>query len=383
MRRIVVGTLALAALVVAFALWTRPPPEPSPPELTLEPGTGGGQFERAVEPVDIRLPEDHGPHPEYQTEWWYYTGNLATREGRRFGYQLTFFRRGLTPDPPAREASFATHQIYFAHFALADMEAGTHREWERFSRGAAGLAGAEMDPLRVWLEDWSAEGRNPEGSEVALKATAEGIGIELALEATKPLVRHGEGGLSPKSDERGNASYYVSYTRMATSGTLSALGEVYEVEGESWFDHEWSTSALGPEAVGWEWFSLQLTDGREMMYFQIRNGDGTVDPVSSGTLIAPDGSTKGLTWTEVKLEVLETWSSPRSAATYPVRWRLRVPSASLDLTVEARLRDQEMNVSFTYWEGAVTIQGESGGSPLEGQGYVELTGYAESMQGRF
>lgn len=381
--RTLLVTVLLVGLMVAFLVWTRPPAQPSPPALTLVAVSPEATFARAESVQSIQLPLDHGPHPAYQTEWWYYTGNLETEIGRHFGYQLTFFRRGLTPAPPPREAALATDQIYFAHFAVTDVESGEHLEWERFSRGAGGLAGAEAEPFRVQLEDWSAESLTVDGSRVRLQAEAEGTAIDLNLRAEKPITLHGQGGLSPKSEQAGNASYYLSYSRMTTEGTLRVKDGIHAVRGESWFDHEWSTSALGPEAVGWDWFSLQLTDGWELMYFQIRRGDGTVEPVSSGTLVAPDGTATRVPAEDVELQPLDEWRSEQSGANYPVRWRIRVPSANLSLTIEPWLEDQEMNVSTVYWEGAVKIEGERAGDRVTGNGYLEMTGYAGTMQGGF
>jgi predicted secreted hydrolase len=350
-------------------------------------------FARAAGPREFRLPADHGPHFEFQTEWWYYTGNLSTDDGRRFGFQLTFFRRGLTPQPPPA-AGLATNQIYFAHFAVTDVAAHTHEGAERFSRGAEGLAGASGEPFRVFVEDWSAAMTRPagvggadsaraDGSAVHLSAREGSVVLDLELRAQKPLVAHGDRGISAKSDDPGNASYYVGYTRMTARGRVGTDGQGLAVTGEAWFDHEWSTSALGPQAVGWDWFSLQLSDGRELMFFEIRRADGGREPASSGTLVARDGRTRRLLSADVTVEVLDFWTSPHSRARYPARWRLRVPSEDLVLEVEPRLPDQEMRTSFVYWEGAVGLRGDSRGQPVEGQGYVELTGYARSMQGVF
>lgn len=383
MKRWAVILISFVLLIAAFVIWTRPPEGAAPPQMTLLPPADEIDFARAVNVIDLEFPLDHGPHPEFQTEWWYYTGNLDSGDGHHYGYQLTFFRRALAPGRTERPASLATNQIYIAHFALTDVERGIHQEWERFSRGSAGLAGAESDPLRIWLENWSAKALDEQGQDIRLQAEADGVQLDLQLEAEKPIVAHGRNGLSPKSEEAGNASYYLSYTRMKTQGELSFEGERIAVQGDSWFDHEWSTSALGANAVGWDWFSLQLGDGRELMYFQIRREDGSVEPVSSGTLVEPDGSTKAFDASAIDIEVLDYWRSPESNALYPSSWRVSLPSAGIDVTVEPWLPDQEMNVSFTYWEGAVRLQGESGGESVEGVGYIELTGYAESMQGTF
>ena len=340
-------------------------------------------FARATAPREIRLPRDHGPHFEFQTEWWYYTGQLAAADGRRFGFQLTFFRRGLAPGPPPASGGLATNQVYFAHFAVTSVEQRRHASAERVSRGAAGLAGASAEPFRVAVEDWSVDAATADGSGVRLRARDARLVLDLELCAAKPLVLHGDLGLSAKSAEPGNASYYVSYTRMSARGRIGTDGEGTEATGEAWFDHEWSTSALGPGAVGWDWWSLQLDDGRELMLFAIRRQDGTHDAASSGTLVAADGGTRRLFAADVETRVLERWTSPRSGASYPARFRIRVPSEELELEIEPLVADQEMRTSFTYWEGAVRVAGSARGRPLRGRGYVELTGYARSMQGVF
>jgi len=350
-------------------------------ELGAEPGPGG--FARATAPRRFELPRDHGPHFEYQTEWWYYTSNLLAADGRRFAFQLTFFRRGLTPGAPPAGAGLSTNQVYFAHFAITDVDTRRHAFAERFARGAGGLAGAQSEPFAVWLEDWRAGAANADGSAVRLVARDGPIALDLALEARKPLVAHGDRGLSAKSAEPGNASYYVGYTRLAARGRLVAGGQDVPVSGEAWFDHEWSTSALGAGAVGWDWFSLQLGDEREVMYFQIRKQDGSVETMSGGTLVERDGDARRLTRADVALEVLDRWRSPETGAVYPSRWRLRVPGEGLDLIVEPRLRAQEMRTSFIYWEGAVAVTGTAGTRPVSGQGFVELTGYARSMRDIF
>jgi predicted secreted hydrolase len=339
-------------------------------------------FERVTSARAFRLPEDHGPHFGFQMEWWYYTGQLTASDGRRFGFQLTFFRRGLSPGP-APGAGLATNQIYFAHFAVTDVAAGRHGSAERVSRGAEGLAGASARPLRIHVEDWSAEGLNGDGSSVRVRARDANLVLDLTLQATKPLVTHGDRGLSPKSDAPGNASYYVGYTRMSAQGSVGDDGQGAEVTGEAWFDHEWSTSALGPRAVGWDWWSLQLDDRRELMLFEIRRADGSRESASGGTLVAPDGRTRRLLSGEVGVDTLERWTSPASGASYPARWRIRVPSEALTLEVVPLVADQELRTSFTYWEGAVRVSGSSRGGAVAGRGYVELTGYARSMQGVF
>ncbi len=344
---------------------------------------GGGDtagYELAIEPHEFVFPRDHGPHPGFKTEWWYFTGHLETDEGARFGYQLTFFRQALAPEAPDRPSSWATRQLYLAHFALTDVSGGSFHSFERFSRGAAGLAGAdENHPFRVWLEDWSAEAMTTEAFPLRLRATSRGpepIALDLTLESHKPVVLQGDRGLSRKGDQPGDASYYYSLTRLSARGTVTIHQRSVPVTGSSWLDREWSTSALGQEQVGWDWFSIQLDDQRELMLAQLRRADGSVDPVSHGTLVAADGSTRPLAYEDFVIEVTSTWRSPHGAF-YPSRWRLQIPAAALILQVEPLLADQELDVSFRYWEGAVSVQGADLGNPLRGLGYVELVGYSE------
>jgi len=357
-------------------------------------------FARADGPRPLRFPEDHGPHESYQTEWWYYTGNLVAPSGEQFGYQLTFFRRALVPpaERSARASAWATDQVYLAHFALTDVRGSPpkHYAFERLSRGAAGLAGGQATPFRVWLDDWSvsadgAAGAIEDGAPMALRAGADGIAIDLILRSLRPAVLNGDGGYSRKGPEPGNASIYYSLTRIATAGAVVVGGRSYAVHGLSWMDHEFSTSALGPDALGWDWFSLQLVtpgagqggDAGELMAFQLRKTDGSVDVFSSGTLVNPDGTSRILGAGDFSVEVTDHWRSPNTNALYPSGWVLTVPSARARLVITPKLADQEMPVSFTYWEGAVDVSGTLNGIEVAGSGYVELTGYAGSMQGQF
>jgi predicted secreted hydrolase len=333
------------------------------------------QFARAYEVKPLVFPKDLGQHPDYQSEWWYYTGNLADSQGNRYGFQLTFFRRGLTPGLLDRPSEWSSNQIYFAHFTVTDVTGETFTYHERFSRGSPALAGVRSEPYHVWLDDWYATEIGP--GQVELKAEAEEIGLNLVLEQAKPPALQGNQGLSQKSDEPGNASYYYSLTNNPARGTITTPRGTFEVSGNAWKDHEWSTSGLGPEAIGWDWFSLQLDDGREIMYFNIRQEDGSLEAVSGGTLIERDGSTRYLPKEAVEIEVLDTWQSPESGTTYPAAWHFAVPGEGIDLQIEPLLANQELRVSFTYWEGAVEIEGTQ-----QGYGYIEMTGYYSSMQGR-
>ncbi|MEX2530679.1 MAG: lipocalin-like domain-containing protein [Gemmatimonadota bacterium] len=335
-------------------------------------------YARAEGPVPFDFPADHGPHPDYRTEWWYFTGNLAGEGGRRFGYQLTFFRNSLAPESAPRVSAWNTNQLWMAHLAVTDVEAGVHLHAERFGRGAVGLAGADSIPLRVWVGDWRlAETGEGDGSPFPLLLHAQegDWGIELEVEGGKPPVLQGEAGWSRKGPEPGNASYYFSHTRMPTRGNIRLGGDAWEVEGDSWMDREWSTSALSEEHVGWDWFSLQLTREVEIMFFQLRREDGASDPLNHGVLVEPDGSYRSLEADDVTIEVLERWGSPLDGTEYPVAWRMRIPAEELDLRIRAPVVDQEMNLSVRYWEGAVDVEGERAGEVVGGVGFVEMTGY--------
>jgi predicted secreted hydrolase len=340
-------------------------------------------FRRAEGPIDIQFPQDQGPHNDFQSEWWYYTGNLGGPGGRHFGFQLTFFRRALLPPDqvPERGSDLAANQVYMAHFAMTDVSGKRFQAFERLARGAGGLSGAQAAPYHVWLEDWSV-------SEVAantyqVHAAMDGLGLDLTLHDEKGPVLQGDQGYSRKGPQPGQASYYYSQTRLKTSGSLTISGDHYAVSGLSWMDHEYSTSALAQDQVGWDWFALQLDSGSELMVYQLRKVDGSIDPFSSGTLVNPDGSTQLLDQTDYTIQVEGTWKSPHSQAVYPSRWHLTVPEAGLELDIEPYLADQELNLSYTYWEGAVKFSGEQNGKPVQGNGYIELTGYAGSMGGKF
>ncbi len=329
-------------------------------------------FARVAGPREFRFPEDHGAHPAYRNEWWYFTGNLTADGGRRFGYQLVIFRTALTPRPPARTSAWAAHQVYMAHFAITDVRAERFRYFERFARGALGLAGVRTSPLRIWLEDWRIEG-DSEGWR--LIAAQDGHAIDLRLRPRKPIVLQGEQGLSRKSLRPGHASYYYSQTRLETRGTLRLPSGDFRVAGSSWLDREWSSSALATDQVGWDWFALQLDDGYDLMFYRLRRKDGSADPASSGTLVDPEGRATHLPFEAVRLSPRGHWTSPRGGR-YPLRWRLQVPEHDLILDIAPLLEQQELDVTVRYWEGAVTVSGRHGNRAVRGRGYVELTGYA-------
>jgi len=365
-------------------------------------------YDRAMEPRDFVFPEDHGAHPGFRTEWWYVTSNLFAEDGRRFGSHFTIFRSALTPPDrgePMAPASgdggdvWRTSDVYMGHFALADPEAGTFTEAERFTRGSARLAGTRTGAsagttgdegaggFRVWMDDWemaAVEGTRPGADGIfPLRLHArdpdQGIAIDLIARPEKPVVLQGDAGLSQKGDEPGNASYYYSFTRLRTEGTVvTAEGDTVAVTGQAWMDREWSTSALDETQAGWDWFALQLDDGRDLMVYRLRGVDGSTDPLSEGVLLDGEGVRTRLAADDFRLSVVESWTSDVDGAEYPSTWRVEVPSEGIALRVEPVLRDQEMNVTVRYWEGAVDLYDADAGRGAEplGRGYVELTGYA-------
>lgn len=340
------------------------------------PNTAG--FAQALVPGAIQFPRDLGPHPDYQTEWWYYTGHLQTAEGRLFGYQLTFFRSALLPqtlfDPGQGGSAWRTNQVYLAHFALSDIQAGEFYAEEQFSRGAAALAGAQAQPYQVWLNHWRAEQVGP--GQVRLYAQGEQMELDVRLTETRPPVLHGDQGLSVKGGEPGNASYYYSLIGLETVGTVTVNGQPFAITGLSWKDHEYSTSALSPGAVGWDWYSLQFDNGYALMFFQIRREDGRLEPYSSGSWIDPQGNITHLTLADWQMTPVQFWRSPVSRGEYPIGWRIRIPTIGLELDGGALMPNQELTVSTTYWEGVSAFTGTLNGEPVTARGYVEMTGYA-------
>lgn len=332
---------------------------------SAEPG-----FARATEVRPFDFPHDHGPHPEFRNEWWYVSGNLDDEAGRRYGFQLTLFRIGLAPGRADRPSRWSTHQVWMAHLALTDVAGDRFHAAERFARGGdIGLAGARREPVAVWLEDWRLQ-RGPDG-DWHIDAATDAFALDLALHPERPPVLQGDRGLSQKSDGPGNASYYYSLTRLATQGEIRVEGESRKVNGNAWLDREWSTSALGEEQAGWDWFALQLDDGTDVMYYRLRRRDGSSDPRSAGSIVGPDGATAPLGRDDVELEVVERWTDPKGT-TYPSSWRLDIAGLDKPLTVVPVRSDQQLDVSVRYWEGAVDVL-RAGASV--GRGYVELAGY--------
>ena len=379
-RILIIAVAALAAAMLVQRMGPAPEVQASIPVFEALSGGDTSGYARAVHPREFIFPEDHGPHPDFKTEWWYYTGNLEDTAGERFGFQFTLFRVGLAPTAADTTSDWSANQMYMGHFAVSDIENEQFYYFERFSRAAQDLAGATADPFRVWLDDWQAVSLEQMDTSVMPRqqiiAKEGGVSLTLTLENSKAIVLQGEKGLSQKAQGAGNASYYYSLTRLKASGAIEINGKTHKVSGNAWMDREWSTSVLGDDQIGWDWFSLQFDNGRELMYYQLRRQDGSAHPLSKGTLVAEDGSSTTLAVSDVQLTVLDHWTSPLSGR-YPAKWRLEIPSRSISLTITPVFANQELDVSVRYWEGSVDIRGTEGAQTISGRGYVEMTGYAD------
>lgn len=344
----------------------------------LTPESQAGYAE-ALADRQFHFPADHGPHPEFRHEWWYVTGNLDGPDAERFGFELTLFRLAIAPMDPTAEAdvsSWRTRDVYASHFAVTDADREQFHVAQRYARGAAGQAGAQHLPFRVWVEDWGLFSDATSSDRWRLIAREHDIELELELTPLKPPVLNGDKGLSQKSAEPGNATYYYSISRIQTQGVLTISDRSYPVSGLAWLDREWGTSALADDQAGWDWFALQLEDGTDLMFYELRKTDGSRDPYSSGTWIDKRGEAYPLTNADVDIEVLEHWTSPQGVR-YPARWRVRIPTRRLELLVDPVISAQELDTSPRYWEGAVDVHGTRAEVSIAGRGYVELTGYAD------
>jgi predicted secreted hydrolase len=328
----------------------------------------------------LSFPQDFGAHEDFRAEWWYYTGNLQTSEGRPFGFELTIFRVGLLP-PTAEVPSTSKwygHSIYFAHLALSDIQANQFHAFERYSRPGPGLSGAQADPFKVWLEDWNVTEQNP--GVYRLQAEQDGIKIDLTLKDEMGVVLHGDKGYSRKGKGADNASYYFSQPRLHTEGTVEVDGKSYPVNGLTWMDHEFSTSGLDPDQAGWDWFSLQFDDGTALMLYQLRERSGKVSAASSGTFMDMNGDARPIDLSDFKINVTDQWQSPHTKAVYPAAWEIQLTQPDCLLQARPLMADQEIHFpAVTYWEGAVRFEGTCGGKDVGGKGYIELTGYGGKL----
>jgi len=340
------------------------------------------QYRAAAPGYRYEFPRDHFNHPEFQSEWWYYTGNIKSHDGHRFGFELTFFRQAVRQRDSqekysASKSIWTAQDVYLAHLALSDLDGGAYLHTERMNRAGPGLAGVSESDQHIWNGNWQIRW-TAETQE--LEAIDPRFELHLKLRPLKPPAIHGENGVSQKSAGPGHASHYISLTRLETRGILNRNGTSTEVTGLSWMDHEFFTQQMAADQVGWDWLSLQLDNNTELMLYRFRRKDGSVDPYSSGTYIDPSGKSFHLLADDFSLQPHgETWTSPDTRATYPVHWKISIPKLEMNLDVTTPLRSQEFAAESSlipnYWEGAISFSGQRAGQPVTGAGYLEMTGY--------
>lgn len=328
-------------------------------------------YRAALPGYHYEFPRDHFNHPDFQTEWWYYTGNLHTAEGRRFGFELTFFRAGVDRRPES-SGVWDVRDVWMAHLALSDIDGNRFLHTERLNRAGAGIAGADFKQARVWNGNWIAQWNARDFKSQTLTAVDEKFSFELHVRTEKPPVIHGKSGVSQKAEGEGRASHYISFTRLLTSGTIVLEGKKFAVDGVSWMDHEFFTEQLASDLSGWDWFSLQFDDGAELMLYRLRKKDGSADAFSAGTYIDKQGRSTPISFGGFTATPGKEWTSPETGIQYPIEWSIQVPSIGVDISTTTRLPQQELaskiRANPSYWEGAIDISGSR-----KGVGYLEMT----------
>src|ERR1700685_2377186 len=362
-RRALVGLVALAATVHAQ------------------------QWQLALPGYRYEFPRDHFNHPDYQTEWWYYTGNLRAPNGHRFGFELTFFREGIRLSKQQATESDSTwrpDQIYLAHLALSDIDAQQFFHTERLNRAGPGLAGSSVGQHRYWNGNWQVRWSSIATGEQELEAVWDRFTLHLDLKSEKPFVIHGKEGVSQKGPQPGEASHYISFTRLRAAGELSQKANSYKVDGLAWMDHEFFTQTIDNTLAGWDWFAVQLNNNEELMLYRLRRKSGERDPFSSGTYVDAQGRAHFLSASDFLLSPGDAWQSPASGARYPIAWKISIPCLQLELSERTALKDQELfaqdSVTPADWEGAVTYEGRIRSQSVQGVGYLEMTGYAKQTR---
>ena len=334
------------------------------------------QYKLALPGYRFQFPRDYFNHEDYQTEWWYYTGNVRARDGHRFGFELTFFRQGISR--AANPAPWYVHDLWMAHLALSDIDGQRFHHEERLNRAGPGIAGVDAGSGVIWNGNWKAR---IAPNEENLRGIGKDFGLTLKLVPMKPPVIQGQDGVSRKAAGVGHASHYYSLTRLLTSGTIYAQGKAYQVDGTSWMDHEFFTGSMAADESGWDWLSVQFDDGSDLMLYRLRHKDGGIDPYSSGSYVDAHGNSRFLPSQDFVMTPAadRRWISPETRAAYPLRWHVSIPILNLAFDVTTPLRAQELTGKFgpSYWEGAVDVAGASAKSTVRGVGYLEMTGYAE------
>lgn len=346
------------------------------PILAAASDTSGLSWKKAKPGWTYEFPRDEFSHPNFKTEWWYFTGNLEAEGGRRFGYQLTFFRQGIRP-PAERtpvKSEFVQDHIWFAHFAISDIDGGRFYHAEETSRGAFGQAGSGGEHI-VWIKNWTLDQSAEDPGHYQFKAATDGFALDLKLEAAKPMVFHGKDGVSPKANDDSSASHYYSFMRLTSSGSLKIGNREFAVRGDSWYDREWSTSALSKDQIGWDWFAIQFDNGTELMLFQLRDPDGRAN-FKSGSFVNAAGEKSHLGADDFVLTPTQRWKAPDTGVDYPIEWKVELLARNEVFHIKAAQKNQQLRMAaMTYWEGATVIKGET----ANGRGYLEMTGYDGKM----
>lgn len=336
------------------------------------------EWKLALPGYHYSFPRDHFDHPGYRTEWWYFTGNLRASDGRDFGYELTFFRHGRRAFPEPSSGVWDTGELFLAHLALSDIRGEKFRHAERLNRAGPGLAGVDRETGRIWNGNWGVTLNEEHGWK--LQAVGDDFTLSLDLRSEKAPVIHGENGVHRKAADPGKASHYISLTRLAAAGELRLEGRRFDVTGSSWMDHEFFTESMSGGQIGWDWFSIQLSDNTELMLYRLRLRDGGIDSHSGGTYIAADGASTPLKLSEITFKSTAAWKSPETGAVYPIAWQITIPRLGLELAARPRMEAQELTskrkIGPSYWEGAMRFSGTRDGKAVTGAGYLELTGYA-------
>lgn len=343
--------------------------------------TSSKGFLKALDQRKFIFPQDHGVHKGFQTQWWYFTGNLSTVSGRRFGYQFTIFRSQLNPLEKPLKSSFSSNAVFMVHFTVTDIKENRFYFFEKFARENENNAFVKNMPFNANIDGWQLVENDDDFTKLEnlrLTAGEDNISLDLNLKFLKPFVLQGNNGLSIKGSGKGNASYYYSETRIESKGVIKIGNESFDISGFSWLDREWSTSALSDDQTGWDWFSMQLNDFTEIMFYNLRLKNGKTDPLSQGVFVFKNGSYIKLLSEDVVLKPLDKWLSPKGGV-YPSGWNLKVSKLDLDLNITPFSKNQELDFFIRYWEGAVFIEGFSKGQKVKGSGYVELTGYDKSL----
>ena len=348
------------------------------------------KWKLALPGYKYNFPSEHRSHPNFKIEWWYFSGNVKDESGNKYSFMLTFFRRGLRLEKTSEvnRSRWALNNLYFSHFSVYSAKKNKHYFSEKISRGALGQAGASTEKFKVWIDDWKAEiaDRN-QPNKILIFAKKDKLYLDFELEPQKNPVIHGTNGISQKSSGVGQASHYYSFTRLKVNGSLSIEGKRIGVNGSAWMDHEFGSNQLGKEQIGWDWFSIQLSNNTELMLYLMRNKSGSYDLTSSGSLIASDGSVIHLSLNDFKIKNKRFWKSKKSKALYPVEWVIEVPKYNINLKIKALHEKQELDTAkstqIIYWEGGINVEGFSQGVSVNGVGFVEMTGYAKYGRPKF